>query len=172
MDLVVNHTSDEVRMFAACSPIRGLVAPSRLLRHPLQHEWFQQSISGKDNPKRDWYIWRPPKFGEDGSCQPPNNWRSVFQGSAWQYDEKSNEYYLHLYVTKQPDLNWESEECREAIYENAMRFWLDRGVDGFRIDTVNKYSKRTDFPDAPITFPGAPDQPGMCLYRVPRPESP
>ena len=135
MDLVVNHTSDEVRMFAACSPIRGPVAPSRLLRHLPQHEWFQQSISGKDNPKRDWYIWRPPKIGEDGSRQPPNNWRSVFQGSAWEYDEKSNEYYLHLYVTKQPDLNWDNPEVREAVWD-VMRFWIYRGCDGFRVSVV------------------------------------
>ncbi|KAL1757094.1 glycoside hydrolase family 13 protein [Schizophyllum commune] len=138
MDLVVNHTSDE-------------------------HEWFQQSISGKDNPKRDWYIWRPPKIGEDGSRQPPNNWRSVFQGSAWEYDEKSNEYYLHLYVTKQPDLNWDNPEVREAVWD-VMRFWIDRGCDGFRMDVINLVSKVPGLPDAPITEPGEQYQPAAEFY--------
>ncbi|KAL1675803.1 glycoside hydrolase family 13 protein [Schizophyllum commune] len=138
MDLVVNHTSDE-------------------------HEWFQQSISGKDNPKRDWYIWRPPKVGEDGSRQPPNNWRSVFQGSAWEYDEKSNEYYLHLYVTKQPDLNWDNTEVREAVWD-VMRFWIDRGCDGFRMDVINLVSKVPGLPDAPITEPGEKYQPAAEFY--------
>ncbi|KAI5887710.1 glycoside hydrolase family 13 protein [Schizophyllum commune H4-8] len=138
MDLVVNHTSDE-------------------------HEWFQQSISGKDNPKRDWYIWRPPKVGEDGSRQPPNNWRSVFQGSAWEYDEKSNEYYLHLYVTKQPDLNWDNPEVREAVWD-VMRFWIDRGCDGFRMDVINLVSKVPGLPDASITEPGERYQPAAEFY--------
>ncbi|KAI5829976.1 glycoside hydrolase family 13 protein [Schizophyllum commune Tattone D] len=138
MDLVVNHTSDE-------------------------HEWFQQSISGKDNPKRDWYIWRPPKVGEDGSRQPPNNWRSVFQGSAWEYDEKSNEYYLHLYVTKQPDLNWDNPNVRDAVWD-VMRFWIDRGCDGFRMDVINLVSKVPGLPDAPITEPGEKYQPAAELY--------
>ncbi|KAI4517003.1 glycoside hydrolase family 13 protein [Schizophyllum commune Loenen D] len=138
MDLVVNHTSDE-------------------------HEWFQQSISGKDNPKRDWYIWRPPKVGEDGSRQPPNNWRSVFQGSAWEYDEKSNECYLHLYVTKQPDLNWDNPEVREAVWD-VMRFWIDRGCDGFRMDVINLVSKVPGLPDAPITEPGEKYQPAAEFY--------
>ncbi|KAL1687997.1 glycoside hydrolase family 13 protein [Schizophyllum commune] len=138
MDLVVNHTSDE-------------------------HEWFQQSISGKDNPKRDWYVWRPPKIGQDGSRQPPNNWRSVFQGSAWEYDEKSNEYYLHLYVTKQPDLNWDNPEVREAVWD-VMRFWIDRGCDGFRMDVINLVSKVPGLPDAPITEPGEKYQPAAEFY--------
>ncbi|KAK4238933.1 glycoside hydrolase superfamily [Achaetomium macrosporum] len=139
LDLVVNHTSD-------------------------QHSWFQESRSSKTNPKRDWYIWKPPRYDSAGNRIPPTNWRSYFAGSTWTWDEHTQEYYLNLYGPFQPDLNWENPACREAIYDTAMRFWLDRGVDGFRIDTVNKYSKRTDFPDAPITMPGAPHQPAPEMW--------
>lgn len=139
LDLVVNHTSD-------------------------QHEWFKESRSSKTNPKRDWYIWRPARYDSTGKRMPPTNWRSYFAGPTWTWDEHTQEYYLHLYDTSQPDLNWESPECREAIYDNTMRFWLDRGVDGFRIDTVNKYSKRTDFPDAEVTFPGSDTQPAPEMW--------
>ncbi|KAF7974157.1 hypothetical protein HWV62_13271 [Athelia sp. TMB] len=127
MDLVVNHTSDE-------------------------HAWFKESRGGGkvNNPKRDWYIWRPPKYDAQGNRQPPNNWKSIFQGSAWEYDEPSNEYYLHLYVTKQPDLNWENPEVREAVW-GVMRFWIDRGCDGFRMDVINLISKTPGLPDAPVT---------------------
>lgn len=124
LDLVVNHTSD-------------------------QHKWFQESRSSKDNPKRDWYIWRPARY-VDGVRKPPNNWLGNFGGSVWQWDEQSEEYYLHLFCPEQPDLNWENEETRKAIYKSAMEFWLDRGVDGFRVDTVNMYSKG-EMLDAPIT---------------------
>ncbi|KAJ9156378.1 Glycoside hydrolase family 13 protein [Pleurostoma richardsiae] len=139
LDLVVNHTASE-------------------------HPWFKESRSSKNNPKRDWYIWKPARYDSNGNRIPPTNWRGYFAGPTWTWDEHTQEYYLHLYDSSQPDLNWESEECREAIYENAMRFWLDRGVDGFRIDTVNKYSKRTDFPDAPVTCPGVPDQPAPEMW--------
>jgi oligo-1,6-glucosidase len=115
LDLVINHTSHE-------------------------HAWFQESKSSKDNPKRDWYIWRPAKYDADGARMPPNNWRSFFSGSAWQWDEATQEYYLHLFAAEQPDLNWENPVTRQAIYDSAMRFWLDKGVDGFRIDTVNSLS--------------------------------
>lgn len=124
LDLVVNHTSD-------------------------QHKWFQESRSSKDNPKRDWYIWRPARY-VDGVRKPPNNWLGNFGGSVWQWDEQSEEYYLHLFCPEQPDLNWENEETRKAIYKSAMEFWLERGVDGFRVDTVNMYSKG-EMLDAPIT---------------------
>ena len=120
MDLVVNHTSDE-------------------------HEWFTQSRSSKDNPYRDYYIW---KDGKDGG--PPNNWISFFSGSAWQLDEQTGQYYLHLFTKKQPDLNWENPKVREEVYKN-MRFWLDKGVDGFRMDVISLLSKQLDFPDAPDT---------------------
>lgn len=128
-DLVVNHTSD-------------------------QHKWFQESRQSKASPKRDWYIWRPAKYVDGIRC-PPNNWKAHFGGSVWAWDEQTEEYYLHYFAPEQPDLNWESEDCRNAIYDSAMRFWLDKGCDGFRIDTVNMYSKFLDFPDAEVTEPGA-----------------
>ncbi|KAJ8487936.1 hypothetical protein ONZ45_g14138 [Pleurotus djamor] len=138
MDLVVNHSSDE-------------------------HKWFIESRSSKDNPKRDWYIWRPPKYDSEGNRHPPNNWKSVFQGSAWEYDEKTDEYYLHLYVTKQPDLNWENKAVRHAVW-NLMDFWLKRGCDGFRMDVINKISKVEGLPDAPITLPDEEYQPAGMYY--------
>ncbi|RYP21440.1 hypothetical protein DL765_002230 [Monosporascus sp. GIB2] len=140
LDLVINHTSD-------------------------QHSWFKESRSSKDNPKRDWYIWRPAKYSTDGQRQPPNNWRCNFGGgSVWEWDEATGEYYLHLFAREQPDLNWENPATRRAIYASAMEFWLDKGVDGFRVDTVNMYSKPQDFPDAPITDSMATYQPAGPLY--------
>lgn len=122
LDLVMNHTSD-------------------------QHEWFQESRKSKDNPYRDWYIWRPPRYDAQGNRQPPNNWDSHFQGSAWEYDETTDEYYLRLFAREQPDLNWENPAVRAAAHE-TMRFWLDRGADGFRIDVINFISKNQSFPDS------------------------
>lgn len=116
MDLVVNHSSDE-------------------------HKWFIEAKKSKDNKYRDYYMWADPKDGKE-----PNNWGSFFGGSAWQYDEKSNQYYLHLFTKKQPDLNWESEDMRKDIY-SMMKFWLDKGVDGFRMDVCNLYSKAKDMLD-------------------------
>jgi alpha-glucosidase len=139
LDLVINHTSD-------------------------QHAWFKESRASKSNPKRDWYIWKPPRYDENGIRHPPTNWRGYFACPTWTFDEHTQEYYLHLYAPDQPDLNWENEECREAIYENTMRFWLEKGVDGFRIDTVNKYSKRQDFVDAPITDATLPHQPAPEMW--------
>ncbi|KAL4738946.1 glycoside hydrolase superfamily [Aspergillus similis] len=139
LDLVVNHTSD-------------------------QHKWFLESRSSKDNPKRDWYFWRPPRYDEQGNKMPPSNYRGYFAGSTWTWDEHTQEYYLHLYAKEQPDLNWDNPETRRAIYDSAVRFWLDRGVDGFRVDTVNKYSKHTDFPDAPITDPKSYIQPAIDMW--------
>lgn len=138
-DLVINHTSD-------------------------QHPWFIESRSSKTSAKRDWYFWRPPKYDRDGKLCRPNNWRSQFTKPAWTWDEQTQEYYLHVYASGQPDLNWENEECRKAIYDSAMRFWLDRGVDGFRIDTVNKYSKVSGLPDAPVTEPEEETQVATCHY--------
>ena len=130
MDLVVNHTSDE-------------------------HPWFAESRSSKDNPKREWYWWRPPREGRGlGTAEPgtpgaePNNWGSAFSGPAWEYDAKTGEYYLHLFSRKQPDLNWENPEVRAAVYE-MMNWWLDRGVDGFRMDVINFISKEQSLPDGP-----------------------
>lgn len=139
-DLVINHTS-------------------------VEHEWFKESRSSLDNPKRDWYIWKKPKYDADGNRQPPNNWLSYFSGPTWEYDEKTGEYYLHLFAKGQPDLNWENKECREAIYKSAIKFWLDRGVDGFRIDTAGMYSKHQDFRDAPIVFPDQIYQPCKIYHQ-------
>ncbi|RCK65162.1 Alpha-glucosidase [Candida viswanathii] len=143
-DLVINHTSAE-------------------------HAWFKESRSSLDNPKRDWYIWKKPKYDADGNRQPPNNWGSYFSGSAWEYDEKTGEYYLRLFAKGQPDLNWESEACRKAIYNSAVKSWLDKGVDGFRIDTAGLYSKVQTFPDAPVEFPEQEFQPcGAYTHNGPR----
>lgn len=140
LDLVINHTSD-------------------------QHAWFKASRSSKDDPKRDWYHWKPASYNDKGERVPPNNWRCNFGGgSAWEWDEATGEYYMHLFATEQPDLNWENEECRKAIYESSMEFWLQRGVDGFRVDTVNMYSKPLGLPDAPIIDPQAIYQPAGMLY--------
>lgn len=140
LDLVINHTSD-------------------------QHAWFKESRSSKNNPKRDWYIWRPARYTPRGERTPPNNWRSCFGGeSAWQWDEGTEEYYLHLFAAEQPDLNWENPETRKAIYASAMEFWLQRGIDGFRIDVVNLYSKPPGLPDAPIVDPDSFYQPAGLLY--------
>jgi glycosidase len=143
LDLVVNHSSDE-------------------------HAWFQESRSSKTNPKRDWYIWRPAKYDEQGNRKPPNNWRSMFCGSSWEWDELTQEYYLHLFAAKQPDLNWENEDARKAIYRSAMEFWLNKGIDGFRIDCVNMYSKG-DLRDAPVTEPSRDTQDaGLTFCNGPR----
>lgn len=139
VDLVINHTSD-------------------------QHKWFKESRSSKDSPKRDWYIWRPAKYDTQGNRQPPNNWRSNFSTAAWTWDEQTQEYYLHLFCPEQPDLNWENPETRQAIYATAIEFWLKRGVDGFRVDTVNMYSKPEGLPDAPILNPDAEHQVAASLY--------
>ena len=126
MDLVVNHTSDE-------------------------HPWFVESRSSKDSPKRDWYWWRPPRTGMEGGAPgaEPTNWASHFSGSAWEYDEASGEYFLHLFSRKMPDLNWENPEVRAAVHE-MMRWWLDRGVDGFRMDVINMISKDPALPDGVV----------------------
>ncbi len=116
MDLVVNHTSD-------------------------QHKWFQESRKSKDNPYRNYYIWQDPVDGHE-----PNNWGSRFDGSAWEFDETTDQYYLHLYTKEQPDLNWDNPKVRQEVW-NLMRFWLDKGVDGFRMDVINLISKPEGLPD-------------------------
>ena len=126
MDLVANHTSDE-------------------------HPWFKESRSSKDNPYRDYYIWKDPKgFDEDGNPIPPNNWASEFGGPAWEWDEATGQFYLHIFFKEQPDLNWENEKVRENLY-SMVRWWLDKGVDGFRLDAINIISKPEGFPDDPST---------------------
>ena len=123
MDFVPNHTSD-------------------------QHPWFKESRSSRDNPKRDWYIWRDGK----GEGQAPNNWQSWFGHSAWKFDPTTNQYYYHHFYTEQPDLNWRNPQVRKAMYD-AMRFWLDRGVAGFRIDAVSRLFEDPNLHDDPI-LPG------------------
>lgn len=118
IDLVINHTSDE-------------------------HEWFLEAKSSKDNDKRDWYIWRK---GEEN--KEPNNWESIFKGSAWEYDDNTQEYFLHLFSKRQPDLNWENKEMRQAIYE-MINWWLDKGIDGFRVDAISHIKKDQTFEDLP-----------------------
>ena len=132
MDLVVNHTSDE-------------------------HEWFRQARSAKDNPYRGYYVWRDPAgFSEDGTPIPPNNWISCFSPSVWEWDEGTQQFYLHYFSVKQPDLNWENPKVREEVYD-IMRFWLDKGVDGFRMDVINLISKDLSFPDDPAVTAGGLD---------------
>ncbi|MFI7705188.1 alpha-amylase family glycosyl hydrolase [Nonomuraea sp. NPDC049480] len=125
VDLVVNHSSDE-------------------------HPWFKDSRSDRSSPYRDWYWWRPARPGtvpgKPGS--EPNNWRAAFSGSAWEFDEDTQEYYLHLFSRRQPDLNWENPQVRRAVHQ-MMRWWLDRGVDGFRMDVINMISKDLLLPDGP-----------------------
>lgn len=106
-----------------------------------EHRWFIESKKSKDNKYRDYYIWSDPKDGKE-----PNNWKAFFGGSVWQYDEESKQYYLHLFSKKQPDLNWENENMRNDIY-SMMKFWIDKGVDGFRMDVCNLYSKSSDMRD-------------------------
>jgi len=118
MDLVINHTSDE-------------------------HQWFIESRSSKENPYRDYYIWHPGKDGKE-----PNNWESIFGGSAWEYDETTKEYFMHVFSRKQPDLNWENPKVRQELYE-MVNWWLDKGIDGFRVDAISHIKKVPGFPDLP-----------------------
>jgi oligo-1,6-glucosidase len=136
MDLVVNHTSDE-------------------------HPWFVESRSSPTSPKRDWYWWRPPRHGMAAGAPgaEPTNWQAAFSGPTWTLDEASGEYYLHLFDRKQPDLNWENPEVRQAVYA-MMRWWLDRGVDGFRMDVINMISKDVG-PDGHLH--DGPPLPGSAL---------
>jgi len=120
LDLVVNHTSDE-------------------------HPWFIESKSSKTNEKRDWYIWADPK--PDGS--EPNNWESIFNGSTWEFDESTKQYYFHLFSKKQPDLNWENPDVRQAVFE-MMNWWFEKGIDGFRVDAITHIKKNFEAGDLPI----------------------
>lgn len=118
IDLVVNHTSD-------------------------QHPWFLEARSSKDNPKRDWYIWKDPV-----NKGVPNNWKSVFEPTAWEFDEATGQYYFHSFLKEQPDLNWANPEVMQAV-KDIMKFWMDNGVDGFRLDAVNYFWKDQRFLDEP-----------------------
>lgn len=139
MDLVVNHTSDE-------------------------HPWFVESAISPNSPKRDWYWWRPPRTGHIGGAPgaEPTNWESFFSGSTWQFDPASDEYYLHLFSRKQPDLNWENPDVRSAIYA-MMNWWLNRGVDGYRMDVINLLSKDPTLPDGQVA-PGKRFGDGFPYY--------
>lgn len=138
MDLVINHTSDE-------------------------HPWFVEARSSKDNSYRDYYIWHE---GNDGN--EPNNWESIFNGSAWEFDDETEEYYLHVFSKKQPDLNWENKAVREELY-NMVNWWLDKGIDGFRVDAISHIKKVPGFPDLPNpegldyvpSFEGHMNRPGI-----------
>lgn len=118
LDLVINHTSDE-------------------------HPWFLESRSSKDNAKRDWYIWRDGKDGKE-----PNNWESIFSGPAWKYDEQTDQYFMHIFSERQPDLNWENPEVRSALHD-TVNWWLDKGIDGFRVDAISHIKKEPGFADMP-----------------------
>ena len=141
LDLVINHTSDE-------------------------HPWFIESRSSADNPKRDWYMWKDGKGQKE-----PNNWESIFSGSAWAYDELTSQYYLHLFATKQPDLNWENQQVREELF-TMVNWWLDKGIDGFRVDAISHIKKREGLPDMPnpmgeqyvSSFDMHTNQPGIQSY--------
>lgn len=129
MDLVVNHSSDE-------------------------HAWFEASRASRDNDYRDYYIWRDSSgHDEAGNPLPPNNWVSEFSGPAWAYDEHTDQWYLHMFSKKQPDLNWENPKVRQEIFD-IVTFWLDKGVDGFRLDAINIISKPEGLPDDPAVIPG------------------
>ncbi|MDO4898114.1 MAG: alpha-glucosidase [Rothia sp. (in: high G+C Gram-positive bacteria)] len=138
MDLVVNHTSDE-------------------------HDWFTQAKSSKDSPYRDYYIWKDPAgYTEDGAPIPPNNWIAAFSPSVWEWEPTTEQFYLHLFSVKQPDLNWENPQVRQEVYD-LMRFWLDKGVDGFRMDVINLISKDPAYPDDPaVAAGGKADSLGMA----------
>jgi alpha-glucosidase len=141
LDLVINHTSDE-------------------------HPWFVESRSSKENQYRDYYIWGPGKDGKE-----PNNWESIFGGSAWEYDEKTKAYFLHVFSRKQPDLNWENPTVRVELY-NMINWWLDKGIDGFRVDAISHIKKISGFPDLPNpqnkkyvpSFEGHMNRPGIQLF--------
>ncbi|WP_281888577.1 alpha-glucosidase [Paenibacillus sp. YYML68] len=135
MDLVVNHTSD-------------------------QHPWFLESRSSRTNPKRDWYIWHDAKDGKE-----PNNWRSYFAPSVWEWDAATEQYYYHSFAVEQPDLNWRNSDVREEVYR-MMRFWLDKGIDGFRMDVINLLAKKEGFPDAdnPSSIHYLGNNPGIHDY--------
>ncbi|MGN6755183.1 MAG: alpha-amylase family glycosyl hydrolase [Thermomicrobiales bacterium] len=144
LDFVPNHTSD-------------------------QHPWFQEAQSSRANPKRDWYLWRDP--APDGG--PPNNWQSLFRGSAWEYDATTGQYYCHLFLKEQPDLNWRNPAVQRAMFD-SLRFWLDRGVDGFRVDVIwlmikdDQYRDNPSNPEYDPTDPHSP--PVLPVYTADRPE--
>ena len=141
LDLVMNHTSD-------------------------QHPWFIESRSSKDNPKRDWYLWRTSPKGKQA---PPNNWQSVFGGKGWEYDEKTGEWYYHMFVKEQPDLNWRNADVRAEMI-SVFRFWSELGVDGFRLDVFNEYFKDDQYRNNPYKLGIRPFDQQVHIYDADRPE--
>jgi alpha-glucosidase len=141
LDLVMNHTSD-------------------------QHPWFVESRSSKNNPKRDWYLWRD---GAKGTKAPPNNWQSVFGGKGWEYDEKTEQWYYHMFVKEQPDLNWRNPAVRNEMI-SVFIFWADRGVDGFRLDVFNEYFKDAEFRNNPYKIGIRPFDQQQHIYDADQPE--
>lgn len=141
LDLVINHSSDE-------------------------HPWFIESRKSKDNPYRDYYIWRDGKDGKE-----PNNWESIFHGSAWKYDELTDQYFMHIFSSKQPDLNWENPVVRKELID-TVNWWLDKGIDGYRVDAISHIKKALGFPDLPnpagldyvSSFPYHLNQPGIQSF--------
>lgn len=131
-----------------------------------EHEWFIESRSSKDNPYRDYYIWHP---GKDGKA--PNNWESIFGGSVWEYDKETGEYYMHVFSRKQPDLNWENPNVRQDLYK-MVNWWLDKGIDGFRVDAISHIKKIPGFPDMPNpdkkkyvpSYEGHMNRPGIEVF--------
>jgi alpha-glucosidase len=141
MDLVLNHTSD-------------------------QHPWFIESRSSRDNPHRDWYLWRE---NPSGKHLPPNNWQSIFGGKGWEFDEKTEQGYFHMFVKQQPDLNWRNPDVRKEMM-SIFRFWAERGVDGFRLDVFNEYFKDAEFRDNPKKWGIRPFDQQKHLYDADQPE--
>ena len=130
----------------------------------IEHKWFKESKKSRDNKYSDYYIWKDPK--EDGSA--PNNWGSIFgSGSAWEYVEERGQYYLHLFAVEQPDLNWENPDLRKEVYDN-MEFWLKKGIDGFRLDSISLISKKQDFPDDPAAIENGYGSPYFGASNGPR----
>ncbi len=140
LDLVMNHTSH-------------------------QHPWFLESCSARDNPRRDWYLWADPLPHR----RPPNRWKSAFGGSGWEWHEGTGQYYYHMFLREQPDLNWRNPEVRERMFQ-TMRFWLDRGVDGFRLDVFNAYVKDNLLRDNPLKLGRRPYDMQRHIYDLDRPE--
>ncbi len=140
MDMVMNHTSHE-------------------------HPWFLEASSSRDNPRRDWYLWADPM----PHGRPPNRWKSVFGGSAWEWHEKTGQYYYHTFLREQPDLNWRNPEVQERMFQ-TMRFWLDRGVDGFRLDAFNAYIKDNLLRNNPTKLGPRPYDMQRHIYDLNRPE--
>ncbi|WP_413377268.1 glycoside hydrolase family 13 protein [Alkalihalobacillus sp. 1P02AB] len=143
-------TMDDFEHFLTQAHKRGIkVIADLVLNHTSSaHTWFQEALSSKDHTKRDWYIWKDPVNSKE-----PNNWESFFGGTAWEYDQASGQYYYHAFAKEQVDLNWANREVKEALFD-VMKFWLDKGIDGFRLDVINFLTVTNTFPDNPVNVKG------------------